>query len=141
MIRFSLALLLLLGLGTSAFRADVGDGTTAWAPAKGFVYVQTSYPSGERAPYVPISIQKLSGNYPIPPGRYVTDAFGKIWIALYPGVYRFRAQGAAPAYIDVSVTSNSESYIFFVLPYSPKRLDEPGSALPVGSAAADRPAD
>ena len=119
MIRLFFAILLLLGVAAPAFLADETDGAPALAPQKGFVYVQTSGPGGERVPYVPISVQKLSGNYPVPPGPYVTDAYGKIWIALYPGVYRFRAlaRGAVPAYIDVNVTSYSESYIFFIVPY------------------------
>lgn len=119
MIRVLCTILFLLGLASPSFLADVPDGTTTLAPAKGFVYVQTSNPGGERVPFVPITIQKLSGNYPVPPGPYETDAYGKVWVALYPGVYRFRAKarGALPAYIDVNVASNSESYIFFVLPY------------------------
>lgn len=134
MVRISFVILLLLGMG-APFSADAGDEATALAPEKGFVYVQTSFVGGVRAPNIGISIQKLSGNYPVPPGPYATDAFGKIWVALYPGVYRFRARarGASPSYIDVTVASRSESYIFFTVPASRKlSVTAPEPAVLVG---------
>ena len=88
------------------------------APQKGFVLVRTFYPDGSVAPFVPLSIFKLSGNYPVPPGRYQTDAFGRIWVALYPGTYRFiaRVPGAQPDYWDVPVASRAEIPIYFIVP-------------------------
>ena len=82
MIRICCALMLLFGLARPAFLADAQDAAPALAPAKGFVYVQTSYLGGGRAPFVPFSITKLSGSYPLPPGPFVTDAYGKVWVAL-----------------------------------------------------------
>jgi len=128
MIRICCALMLLLGLARPAFLAEAQDGGTALAPAKGFVYVQTSYPFGGRAPFVPFTITKLSGSYPLPPGPFMTDGWGKVWVALYPGVYRFQVQDATPPYIDVSVASNSESYIFFWV-NAPEMSAKAGSGL------------
>ena len=85
------------------------------APNKGFVFVKTMDPGGAPAPYQEISITNLQGNYPVPPGPHVTNAVGQLWVALYPGVYRFSvtAGGASPSYWDVTVASNAEYYIFF----------------------------
>jgi hypothetical protein len=75
------------------------------------------YEGGVPAPYQEITIVKLQGNYPVPPGPYVTNGVGQIWIGLYPGLYRFSvtAGGASPSYWDVSVVSRGEYYIFFNL--------------------------
>lgn len=115
------SLLVCLIAGTSLLVVGADTEAAAIAPHKGFVYVQTSFFRGDRAADVPIHIEKLSGNYPIPPGRYATDEVGRIWVALYPGVYRFSAKvkGAMPKYIDVGVSSRSESYIFFLIPRKP----------------------
>lgn len=89
----------------------------AFAPQKGFVFVRTSLVNGAPAPFTQITVTKLSGNYPVPPGPYVTNSVGQIWIALYPGVYRFgvAAGGSTPTYWDVSVASQGEYYIFFTV--------------------------
>ena len=87
------------------------------APRQGSVFVKTMYEGGAPAPYQEITIAKLQGNYPVPPGPYVTNGVGQIWIGLYPGVYRFSvtAGGAAPSSWDVTVASGGEYYIFFHL--------------------------
>jgi hypothetical protein len=125
MLRSSWLFVILLGLGALSLTADVSDGGATLAPQQGSVYVQTSYPDGTRAPNIPLSVKKLSGNYPLPAGPFMTDRFGKTWVTLYPGVYRFRAKskGALPKYIDVSVASKSENYIFFLLPLTRKPLE------------------
>jgi hypothetical protein len=85
------------------------------APNKGFVFVRTQYQAGVPAPYQEITVTKLQGNYGVPPGPYVTNGVGQIWIALYPGVYRFTVtEGeSTPSYWDVTVASNAEYYIYF----------------------------
>ena len=87
------------------------------APRQGSVFVRTVWEGGYPAPFQEISVQKLSGNYPVPPGPYVTNSVGQIWIGLYPGVYRISvaAGGATPSYWDVSVASGGEYYTFFTL--------------------------
>ena len=89
----------------------------AFAPVQGSVFVKTMYQGGAPAPYQEISIEKLQGNYAVPPGPYVTNGVGQIWIGLYPGVYRFSvtAGDAAPSYWDVTVASRGEYYIWFTL--------------------------
>ena len=92
--------------------------TSANASPARFVFVRTRYADNSIAAGITINVVKLSGNYPVPPGPYVTNSVGQIWIALYPGVYRFSVneEGAAPDYWDVQVASMGEYYIFFTLP-------------------------
>jgi len=89
----------------------------SFAPIQGSVFVKTMYEGGVPAPYQEITVVKLQGNYPVPPGPYVTNGVGQIWIGLYPGSYRFSvtAGDASPLYWDVSVVSRGEYYIFFNL--------------------------
>lgn len=88
------------------------------APQQGFVFVKTLYVGGTPAPFETVQVEKLQGNYPVPPGPYVTNGVGQIWIALYPGVYRFSVtvRGAQPSSWNVSVASRGEYYIYFYLP-------------------------
>lgn len=105
-------------LGLVALLLFAGIGTMSLAPQKGFVFVRTRYADNSIAAGININVVKLSGNYPVPPGPYVTNSVGQIWIALYPGLYRFSVdeEGAAPDYWDVQVASLGEYYIMFTLP-------------------------
>ncbi len=87
------------------------------APRQGSVFVRTLYPGGAPAAYQQITIQKLQGNYPVPPGPYVTNGVGQIWVGLYPGTYRFSvtAGGSTPSFWNVSVASGGEYYIYFTV--------------------------
>jgi hypothetical protein len=85
------------------------------APRQGSVFVKTLTEDGGVAPYVSIGIEKLQGSYAVPPGPYVTNAYGQIWIGLYPGVYRFTVTDgeSQPTFWDVTVNSRGEYYIRF----------------------------
>jgi len=98
-----------------------GDAAAAFAPQKGFVLVRTLQEGGGPAPFVSFQIEKLQGNYPLPPGPFVTNSVGQLWVALYPGVYRFSVpvRGASPTYWDVNVGSLGEYYIWFLVPGAP----------------------
>ena len=45
----------------------------------------------------------------------MTNAYGQIWIGLYPGVYRFTVTDgeSQPTFWDVTVNSRGEYYIRF----------------------------
>lgn len=113
--RRALALLLLVALVAPFF---ANRASAFRAPQQGFVFVRTLHAGGYPAPYQTIQVEKLQGNYPVPPGPYVTNGVGQIWIALYPGVYRFSVpvKGAQPTYWTVPVASRGEYYISFTLP-------------------------
>ena len=87
------------------------------APRQGSVFVRTLAEGGGVAPYTEITVVKLQGNYPVPPGPYITNGVGQIWIGLYPGTYRFSVtEGeSVPDYWDVPVASMGEYYIFFTV--------------------------
>ena len=92
--------------------------TAARAPQQGFVLVRAVYEDGSPAAFQPVVIEKLEGAYAIPPGPYSTNAYGQVWIGLYPGVYRFSLTepGTQPTSWTVSVASRGEYYILFTVP-------------------------